>query len=221
MKSFSEEWEKIHSMQDWGKYPCEPVIRFIARNYYNKERKKIKILDFGCGDGAHTWYLAREGFDVYAFDGSKSAVTKAEKYLQKEGFNDVHFSIQDGAEINYETDFFDCVIDNVCIYSNEIESIKKMYENVYRVMKPGGKIFTSCFGTKTEGFGKGTLLEDGTYKDITTGILSGRAIAHFYNLEELQGVLEGIGFSNILIDSMFYTDLGSNVEMFFAIGEKR
>ncbi len=34
--------------------------------------------------GAHTWYLAREGFDVYAFDGSKSAVAKAAQRLEKE-----------------------------------------------------------------------------------------------------------------------------------------
>lgn len=71
MKSFSEEWEKIHSTQEWGRYPSETVIRFIARNYYKTEREKIKILDFGCGAGAHTWYLAREGFDVYALMAQK------------------------------------------------------------------------------------------------------------------------------------------------------
>lgn len=99
MKSFSEEWEKIHSTQEWGRYPSETVIRFIARNYYKTEREKIKILDFGCGAGAHTWYLAREGFDVYAFDGSKSAVDKAEKYLEADGYKNVHFAVMDGAEI--------------------------------------------------------------------------------------------------------------------------
>lgn len=70
---------KIHSTQEWGRYPSETVIRFITRNYYKAEREKIKILDFGCGAGAHTWNLAREGFDEYAFDGSKSAMDKAEK----------------------------------------------------------------------------------------------------------------------------------------------
>ena len=40
MKSFSEEWEKIHSTQEWGRYPSETVIRFIARNYYKTEREK-------------------------------------------------------------------------------------------------------------------------------------------------------------------------------------
>ena len=47
MKSFSEEWEKIHSTQEWGRYPSETVIRFIARNYYKTERERLKfwILD--------------------------------------------------------------------------------------------------------------------------------------------------------------------------------
>ena len=47
MKSFDETWEEIHSTQEWGKYPSEPVIRFVARNYYKVDRKATKILDFG------------------------------------------------------------------------------------------------------------------------------------------------------------------------------
>lgn len=49
MKSFCETWEKIHKEQEWGKYPSESVIRFIARNYYKTKRENVKILDFGCG----------------------------------------------------------------------------------------------------------------------------------------------------------------------------
>lgn len=45
MKSFDNEWEKIHASQEWGKYPSENVIRFIARNYYSKDRLKTRILD--------------------------------------------------------------------------------------------------------------------------------------------------------------------------------
>ncbi len=26
MKLFSEEWEKIHSTQEWGRYPSETVV---------------------------------------------------------------------------------------------------------------------------------------------------------------------------------------------------
>ena len=78
-------WEEIHGNQPWGKYPQEYVIRFVARNYYNRDRKSVKILDFGCGQGANTWYLAREGFDTYAFDGSENAVLKCSERLKNEG----------------------------------------------------------------------------------------------------------------------------------------
>ena len=45
-KSFDNYWEQVHSRTEWGQYPTEHVIRFIARNYYNKNRKEIRISRF-------------------------------------------------------------------------------------------------------------------------------------------------------------------------------
>ncbi|EDP6584064.1 class I SAM-dependent methyltransferase, partial [Campylobacter jejuni] len=28
-------WENIFSQKEWGKYPSENLIRFIAKNFYN------------------------------------------------------------------------------------------------------------------------------------------------------------------------------------------
>lgn len=56
-------WDKICENQQWGKYPAESLIRFVARNYYqSKERSNVSILELGCGPGGNLWYLAREGF---------------------------------------------------------------------------------------------------------------------------------------------------------------
>lgn len=196
------------------------VIRFIARNYYKTDREKVKILDFGCGAGAHTWYLAREGFDVYAFDGSKSAVEKAKKYLASDGYENVHFDVMDGTEISYEKNFFDCVVDSVCIYANTIQNIQKMYKEVYEVLKMGGKLYTSCFGTQTQGYGTGNCIEYGTYENITSGVLEGRAVAHFFSKDKLKNTLIAAGFKNIVIDYILYTDNGVLVEQFIAKAEK-
>lgn len=148
MKTFCEDWEKIHSEVDWGKYPSEYIVRFVARNYYKKKRDKVKMLDFGCGSGANTWFLAREGFDTYAFDGSKSAIKKAKRNLLKEGIENVKFEVLDAADIEkyYEDNFFDCIIDNICIYANTIEAIKLMYQNIYFKLCLTGKLCTVCFG---------------------------------------------------------------------------
>lgn len=42
-------WDEIHQKGKWGSYPTEHVIRFVARNFYNTDRKTVKMLDFGCG----------------------------------------------------------------------------------------------------------------------------------------------------------------------------
>ena len=220
MKSFSKEWEEIHRNQEWGKYPSEQLIRFIARNFYKKDRKNIKILDFGCGAGANTWFLAREGFDVYAFDGSESAVNRAKEYLNKEGYNNVHFSVMDGTELDYASDMFDCIVDNVCIYANKKVHIETMYKEAYEKLKKGGKLYSACFGDKTYGYGTGIYIENNTYENIEKGPLEGRAIAHFFTKDELRETLEVSGFHNIIIDEMVYTDNGISIQMLMAKADK-
>ena len=221
MKAFQEDWEKIHRESDWGRYPSEAVIRFVARNYYKMScRSTIKILDFGCGAGANTWYLAREGFDVWAFDGSRSAVRKAKEYLVTEGYKNVHFDVMDGSSLVYEGNYFNCVIDNVCVYANTKECIVQMYREIYRVLKEGGLLFTSVFGTGTDGYGNGEHIEERTYREIRIGVLQGRAIAHFFTKEELKNTLYMTGFKKISIDEMYYTDNGIKVEMLIARAEK-
>lgn len=219
MENNLEVWEDIHATHEWGKYPSEHVIRFVARNYYRKKRSNIKILDFGCGAGANTFFLAREGFDVYAFDGAPSAVRKANRYLQEQGYNDVHFTVQNGRDLEYTDNYFDCVIDNVCICSNIMTDIKEMYKEIYRVLKPQGKIYTSCFSTNTF-YGGGVYVEKGTYNNIEEGVLAERGIVHIYTEEELYNIMENVCFKNIVIDYDQYSDNGNKVEILMAKAEK-
>lgn len=219
MKSFDETWEEIHSTQEWGKYPSEPVIRFVARNYYKGDRNATKILDFGCGGGSHTWYLAKEGFDTYGFDGSKSAVNKVEARLKEEKLK-ADLRVRDALELDYEEDFFDCVIDNATIYANKKQNIVNMYQQVYRMLKRDGKLFSVSFTTGTTGFGTGKRLEENTFCDITKGGLEGRGISHFYEEKELENLLKEIGYRNIVIDILRFTDRGNVVEQFLVQAEK-
>lgn len=206
-------WEKIHSSQAWGMYPSEHVIRFVARNFYNNERKKVKILDFGCGQGAHTWYLTREGFDTYAFDGSPSAVKKTEEMLNYNALN-ANLSLMDAVSINYPDNFFDAVIDSACICSNRSADIKIMYSNIYRVLKIGGKLLTICFGEELYGYKTGKEIEKGTFVDIKEGVLVNRGINHFFSKNEIKDVLSSIGFKNIQIEWSKYTDKGHLVHQY-------
>lgn len=216
-KSFDEYWEKVHKEREWGAYPAEYVIRFVARNYYNvADRSQVKILDFGCGAGAHTWYLTREGFDTYAFDGSCSAIERVKKKLEKEGGYMADLRVRDALELDYPENFFDAVIDNVCIFNNMIKNVRTMYGEVYMMLKPGGKILSNVFGKRTDGYGTGIELEPGTYSKLESGVLKGRTNIHFFDKNELETVLRDCGFRNIIVDEVLYTDNGMHVEQLIA-----
>lgn len=221
MKSFNTMWETIHATEEWGKYPSEPVIRFVARNYYKEDRKNIKILDFCCGAGSHTWYLAREGFDTYAFDGSESAVGKVRERFERENL-EADLRVLDALEVRgaYDDNFFDCIIDNVSVYANKSEHIIKMYEEIYALLKAGGRFFTSVFSKGTTGYGLGEEIEKDTFINISQGVLAGRGTAHFFAREEIEGILLQAGFRNIQTDRLRYTDRKSDVEQFLVQAQK-
>ena len=195
------------------------VIRFIARNFYNTKRDEIRILDFGCGGGAHTWYLAREGFDTYAFDGSNSAVEKLKTRLKKEGLN-ANVQVCDAAQLKYEYNFFDAIIDNFCSFNNTIDLVEYMYDEMYHILKPGGKILTAVFGKKTLGYGTGKEIEKDTFSNLEEGTLKGRTKIHFFDKQGLVEVLSKNKFVNIKVDSIFYTDNGNDIELLIAKAEK-
>ncbi|WP_434304815.1 class I SAM-dependent methyltransferase [Clostridium botulinum] len=219
MKTFDYIWEEIHKEQEWGKYPSEEVIRFVARNFYKLDRKNIKILDFGCGTGAVTWYIAREGFDAYGFDGSETAIKKAQKRIEEEGVK-ASLQVADAANIAYKDDFFDAIIDSAVIYANKINDIKNILNEAKRVLKNGGKIFsTGLFNCKTTGYGTGDKIEDGTYRELTEGALAHRGTVHFFEVNEIKRIWQEVGFKNIKIDSVERTDIGGKYTVGFFIVE--
>ncbi len=219
---YLDTWEEIHRNQDWGMWPSEPVVRFVSRKYGKSvDRHTVKILDYGCGIGSNTRFLAKSGYDTYAFDGAPTAIEKAKKLLADDNLS-AHLQVSDALSIQYRENFFDCVIDSACIYANTIETIKKLYFGIYTILKRGGALFTTgLFTTRLSGYNTGEEIERNTFADIKEGNLAGRGIAHFYeSKDEIYSILSEIGFKNIVIDTMTYTDRGNVVEYYMVSAEK-
>ena len=56
-------------------------MSFIFKNFKNKIRKNVKVLDLGCGGGNNSYFIAKEGFDLYAVDGSNTSIQITRKKL--------------------------------------------------------------------------------------------------------------------------------------------
>lgn len=141
-------WEEVFSNNEWGKYPAESLIRFIARNFYKvNKRESIKILEVGCGPGANLWYMNREGFTVYGIDGSETAIKKAEKRLKEDiwdGKGNYSLQVGDIISLPFEDNFFDAVIDCEVTYANKYDEAKRMFAEMHRVVRGGAYCTRGC-----------------------------------------------------------------------------
>jgi len=181
-------WDKIFTESEWGKYPPEELIRFIAVNFYKYlGHRQVKILEVGSGTGANLWYLAREGFDATGIDGSKIGVENAVKRLKNESLQ-ARVLAGDVVNLPFDGNSFDCVIDIECLCSNSYQDTKKIVDEIYRVLKPQGKFFSKTFMVDSEGDGKGKKIEgeENTYlesfKDTAT---KGCGIIRFTSEKEI------------------------------------
>lgn len=188
--SWDNVWNEIFENREWGRYPAEDLIRFIAKNYYKEiGRRKIKILEIGCGTGANLWYMAREGFSVYGIDGSKVAINKAKQRLDSE-IKNWSGELLEGDVVNlpFKDNYFDAVVDSEVICCNSYEDSKRIYDEIWRVLKPGGKMFSrtfakTCYGDETgEQVGHNAFLPN-------VGPLKGIGYCRFTKYEEITDLL--------------------------------
>lgn len=195
-------WEPMFK-GEFGKYPAEHLIRFIATNFYNKERDEIRILEVGCGPGANVWYISREGFQSYGIDGSPTAIEKAKKRMDDESLK-ADLQVGDINKLPYSDNFFDAVIDNECIYSNSYEDSDNILREVKRVLKVDGLFYSRTFA---EDMYIGENLIELRRLEFTEA--TGGAIAHtgFLRLSDKDVINELYGkiFEIVSMDKMRYT----------------
>jgi len=185
-KSWDPIWEEIFQRQEWGKYPPEHVIRFVARRFYKApDRAAVRLLDLGCGTGACTWYMAREGFAVSGIDGSPSGLRKATACLAQEGHS-ADLRTGDFVQLPWPDDYFDGVIDNAALYSNRFAECQRVCDEVLRVLKPGGYFQSANFSDCTWGYGLGEQVEENGFINIPEGPLQGRGFALFFGQAQLE-----------------------------------
>jgi len=111
-------WEQIFSSKEWGEYPPEHVIRFVARNFYGvPDRKEVRLLEPGCGPGANVWFMAREGFTVSGIDGSATSIKQASERLTREGLA-ADLRVGDFSTLPWPGSRFDGVVENVSLCHN-------------------------------------------------------------------------------------------------------
>jgi len=208
---YNAHWERKFREGEWGKYPPEDLVRFVGRNFPGDSRIDKKALEIGCGPGANLWFLYREGFHVSGIDSSSTAIEKARARIIREDVNQTRHNsekpdlrVGNFISLPWKDDSFDLVIDIFALYANRLDIMRKAVDEVFRVLKPGGKFYSKLWGRKTIGYGSGDMIEVGTYSNITTGPCMEMGVAHFFDIEEINTLFAMFNIS--IVDQLTRTD---------------
>ncbi|EAL3923695.1 class I SAM-dependent methyltransferase [Campylobacter upsaliensis] len=218
-------WEEIFSKKEWGKYPSESVIRFIARNFYNvKDRNTIKILELGLGTGANLWFCAREGFKVSGIEWSKTGVERFKARLKEEKLSTQIEQIEIGDYLekldNFKDESFDAWMDSYSLAYNDFEKTKQIIKKAMKKLKIGGKFFSLTPSLYNEGFKEEAnlgyhLVKPVSGSDAFTGVI------RYCDEGDLRKLYEGEGYKITSIKIHIQKDLEKQLnELYIIEGER-
>jgi ubiquinone/menaquinone biosynthesis C-methylase UbiE len=194
--SWDNDWNKIYQEQGFrAKYPDEYVVRFIAGNFFKlslEQRKKVKVLDLGCGPGRHVVFLAKEGFSANGIEGAPSAIKLCQDKINEEKLEAIA-TVGDFVKLPYPDDHFDAIIDCCSIQHNQMTAVKQIFQEIKRTLKPKGKFFSMVRTDKDYAFGLGRELERGTFTDYTEFDLNHVGHIHFFSDEEIMELFSMFG----------------------------
>ena len=142
------------------------------------------ILEIGCGQGRDSIFFSEKGYFVETFDISENAITFVNKTKKSFNLKNLNAIVHDVTEpFSYSNNFFDFVYSNLALQFFDIDSLEKIFDNIYRVMTDEATIL---FSTKKKGdkyYDFGTKISEDAYehKGITR---------YFYDKSVLEHMLE-------------------------------
>ena len=191
--SWDSVWESIFRDHQWGRYPSEDLVRFVANNFYHSpNRSEVSILELGCGPGSNLWFCAREGFSVYGIDGSETAVQTCRERLNAEcpGWKG-RIEVADFSNtLCFPDKSFDAVIDCEALSCNNFETSLRVYQEARRVLKPDGLLFVRTFADSCFGEGTGEAVGYNSWLPAE-GPLSGKGQIRFTTENDIKQLLSG------------------------------
>jgi SAM-dependent methyltransferase len=187
-------WQQIFGSRPWGKYPSEELIRFFAAHFYTRPvRQDVKVFEVGFGTGANLWYAAREGFSVYGLEGAPAGCEIALQRLDAEvsGWrtHGPQLSVGDMCDpLPWPDHSFDALVDCNAVMCVSQEAACRVYAELYRITRPGGRLFVRTSAAGTWGDGSGEACGHGAWR-CSEGPFVGTGIVRFATEGDLKQLL--------------------------------
>ena len=177
VKSKAWNWEIVPKDDKYWNTPA-PEVFYLCENW--KDKKFSKFLDVGVGFGRNSIYMAKNGFNVSAFDLSKDSVDVS---IQKAKEKNVAFEkicVADMLNMPFEDNSFDCLLAMNVISHTDTAGFKKVLAEIKRVLKNGGEAYFTVGSKESFWFNNPACIyvDENTKIRVEDGPENG--IPHFY-----------------------------------------
>jgi len=139
-------WDKLYLKNSGNKnyWPSEFIVSSLNNIYKYKNKKNLRVLDFGFGWGNNLFLLKKLKFNFVGVENSKVAYNFCKKKYGK------RVIYNNSLKIPFSNNYFDCVVDRQSIQHNQPKDIVIVYSEIKRILKKGG-IFISEHLTEHSG----------------------------------------------------------------------
>jgi SAM-dependent methyltransferase len=202
VQSVGWDWENANHSH-WLK-PTDTGF-YLANKW--KELGYETVLDLGSGLGRHAICFAKHGLKVSAMDISEYGIQHLLSWAANENLS-INTCVGDMLALPYEDKSFDCVFAYHVLSHSDTKGVKKIIEEIERVLKPQGEVLLSFCSKET------TIFVESLYPKIDENTLLCQdepevGAPHFY--VDLVGILDLMSnFSIELVKHTEYCNLDMN-----------
>lgn len=142
-------WEIVNEDKDniW-KNPSE--WSYWLRNRW-KANGMQNFLDLGCGLGRYSILFGKNNFNVNCFDISENAIERTKKWAESEKLN-FNYNIGDMLNLPYQDESMDCILCLHVISHTDTSGMKRIIDELYRVLRNNGECYLTVGSKETYGF---------------------------------------------------------------------
>jgi SAM-dependent methyltransferase len=187
MAGWDSYWAEGTTDERWLR--ADPHVVGLAPRLWGEGVRRV--LDYGCGAGRHTVFLAGEGFHTYACDPSSQAVASCRRWLRTQGLR-ARVKEAPANRVPYPNGFFPWVIAFNVVYHNSLADMDALVRSLRRVTKQGGYLLLTLISPRNRKYGLGREVEPGTFINPQDTLKHERSIPHHYSdRDEVAHMVQG------------------------------